>query len=176
MTTGAPAQRSPLTALPAWRALAAHAQQMRDVHLRSLFANDPSRADRFAAEAAGLYLDYSKNRITEETVRLLVSLANACGLRERIEAMFRGERINTTEERAVLHVALRAPLGESIALDGDNVVPHVHEVLDRMAAFAAQLRDGRWLGHTGHRIRTVVNIGIGGFALGPVLAYEAFKQ
>ena len=176
MMTGSSAQRPPLTALPAWQALAAHVEQVRDVHLRSLFANDPSRADRFAAEAAGLYLDYSKNRITDETVRLLVSLANACGLRERIEAMFRGERINTTEERAVLHVALRAPRGESIVLDGDNVVPHVHKVLDRMAAFAAQVRDGRWRGHTGLRVRTVINIGIGGSDLGPVMAYEALRH
>ena len=176
MTTGSSAQRSSLTALPAWHALAAHVEQVRDVHLRSLFANDPSRADRFSAEAAGLYLDYSKNRITDETVRLLVGLADACGLRERIDAMFRGERINTTEERAVLHVALRAPRGASIVLDGDNVVPHVHEVLDRMAAFADQVRDGRWRGHTGQRVRTVINIGIGGSDLGPVMAYEALKH
>ena len=144
--------------------------------LRSLFAGDPSRGERFAAEAAGLYLDYSKNRITDETVRLLAGLAEACGLRERIEAMFRGERINTTEERAVLHVALRAPRDESIVLDGENVVPRVHEVLDRMAAFADQVRDGRWRGHTGRRVRTVINIGIGGSDLGPVMAYEALKH
>jgi glucose-6-phosphate isomerase len=167
---------SSLTALPAWKGLAAHAEQMRDVSLRSLFAGDPSRGERFALEAAGLYLDYSKNRITDETVRLLVGLADSCGLRERIDAMFRGERINTTEGRAVLHVALRAPRDESILLDGDNVVPHVHEVLDRMAAFADQVRDGRWRGHTGRRLRAIINIGIGGSDLGPVMAYEALKH
>jgi len=176
VTTGSSAQPSALTALPAWRALAAHHEQVRDVHLRTLFANDPSRGERFAVEAAGLYLDYSKNRITDETVRLLVALASACGLREQIEAMFRGDRINTTEERAVLHVALRAPRGASIVLDGDNVVPHVHDVLDRMAAFADQVRDGRWRGHTGRRVRTVINIGIGGSDLGPVMAYEALRH
>jgi glucose-6-phosphate isomerase len=164
-----------LTTLPAWRALTVHAEQMHDVHLRELFADDPARGMHFAVEAAGLYLDYSKNRISDATVRLLVSLAEACGLRERIEAMFRGEKINTTEDRAVLHVALRAPHGESIVLDGHDVVPHVHEVLDRMAAFAAQVRDGRWLGHTGRRVRTVINIGIGGSDLGPVMVYEALK-
>jgi glucose-6-phosphate isomerase len=176
VTTRSSAPPSALTALPAWQALATHADQVRDVHLRSLFDNDPSRGERFAVEAAGLYLDYSKNRITAETVRLLVALAGACGLRERIDAMFRGERINTTEDRAVLHVALRAPRGESIVLDGDDVVPHVHEVLDRMAAFADQVRDGRWRGHTGRRVRTVVNIGIGGSDLGPVMAYEALRH
>src|ERR1700686_1612622 len=176
VTTGSPGQQTSLTGLPAWQALAAHVAQMRDVSLRSLFAGDPSRGVRFAAEAAGLYLDYSKNRITDETVRLLAGLAEACGLRERIEAMFRGERINNTEERAVLHVALRAPRDQSIVLDGDNVVPHVHEVLDRMAAFADQVRDGRWRGHTGQRVRTVINIGIGGSDLGPVMAYEALRH
>jgi glucose-6-phosphate isomerase len=176
VTPNASTDRSPLTALPAWQALARHAEQMRDVHLRSLFADDPSRGERLAAEGAGLYLDYSKNRITDETLRLLVGLAEACGLRERIEAMFRGEKINTTEQRAALHVALRAPRGESIVLDGDNVVPHVHEVLDRMAAFADQVRDGRWRGHTGRRVRTIINIGIGGSDLGPVMAYEALKH
>jgi glucose-6-phosphate isomerase len=176
VTAGPSTPRSPLTALPAWRALNEHIGQVRNVHLRSLFASDPSRGQRFAAEAAGLYLDYSKNRITDETVRLLVDLANACGLREHIEAMFRGERINTTEGRAALHVALRAPRGESIVIDGSNVVPHVHEVLDRMAAFADQVRDGRWRGHTGRRVRTVINIGIGGSDLGPVMAYEALKR
>ena len=165
-----------LTTLPAWRALTTHAEQMHDVHLRTLFADDPSRGTRFAVEAAGLYLDYSKNRITGETVDLLVGLAGACGLREHIEAMFRGERINTTEDRAVLHVALRAPRGESILFDGDNVVPPVHEVLDRMAAFADNVRDGRWTGHTGRRMRTIINIGIGGSDLGPVMAYEALKH
>ena len=164
-------ERPSLTALPAWRALAAHAEQMHDQHLRSLFAQDPTRGERFALEAAGLYLDYSKNRITDGTIRLLVDLAVACGLHEHIEAMFGGKRINTTEDRAVLHVALRAPHGASIVLDGDDVVPRVHEVLGRMEAFADQVRDGRWLGHTGRRVRTVVNIGIGGSDLGPVMVY-----
>jgi glucose-6-phosphate isomerase len=167
---------SGLTALPAWQALQAHFALMRDLHLRLLFANDPSRGKRLSAEAAGLYLDYSKNRITDETVRLLVGLADACGLRGHIEAMFRGERINTTEGRAVLHVALRAPRGASIILDGRNVVPHVHEVLERMADFANLVRDGRWHGYTGRRVRTVINIGIGGSDLGPVMAYEALKH
>jgi glucose-6-phosphate isomerase len=176
VTAGSPGQQTSLTALPAWQALGTHAAQVRDVSLRSLFAGDPSRGVRFAVEAAGLYLDYSKNRITDETVHLLAGLAEACGLRERIEAMFRGERINTTEDRAVLHVALRAPRGQSIVLDGENVVPRVHEVLDRMAAFADQVRDGRWRGHTGRRVRTVINIGIGGSDLGPVMAYEALKH
>ncbi len=168
--------RSPLTTLPAWRALTEHAAQVRDVHLRTLFADDPSRGERFSVEAAGLFLDYSKNRITGETLRLLVELAHACGLREHIEAMFRGERINTTEGRAVLHVALRAPRDASIVLDGENVVPNVQAVLDRMAAFAEQVRDGRWRGHTGRPVRTVVNIGIGGSDLGPVMAYEALRH
>ncbi len=176
MTTSVSTRRTGLTAFPAWKALEAHAEQIRDSHLRSLFAADPSRGERFAVEAAGLYLDYSKNHVTDETIRLLADLANACGLRERIEAMFRGDRINTTERRAVLHVALRAPRGEKILLDGDDVVPHVHDVLDRMAAFADQVRDGSWRGHTGRRVRTVINIGIGGSDLGPAMAYEALKQ
>ena len=174
VTTGS-SKASLVTSLPAWGALVAHFDQVRDVHLRSLFAGDPSRGERLSAEGAGLFLDYSKNRITDETIRLLVSLANACGLRGCIDAMFRGEKINTTEERAVLHVALRAPRDASIIVDGENVVPPVHDVLDRMAAFADQVRDGRWLGHTGRRVRTVVNIGIGGSDLGPVMAYEALK-
>jgi glucose-6-phosphate isomerase len=165
-----------LTALPAWQGLEAHAGRMRDLHLRSLFANDPTRGERLVAEAAGLYLDYSKNRITDETVRLLADLAEACRLRDRVDAMFRGERINTTEERAVLHVALRSPRDTAIILDGDDVVPRVHDVLDRMAAFADQVRDGRWRGHTGQRMRAVINIGIGGSDLGPVMAYEALKH
>jgi glucose-6-phosphate isomerase len=169
-------ERSGLTALPAWHALTAHFEQVRDLHLRSLFAGDPSRGQRLVAVGAGLYLDYSKNRITDETVRLLLALADECGLRDRIEAMFRGEKINTTEGRAVLHVALRAPRDASIILDGDNVVPHVHEVLDRMVAFVGQVRDGQWRGHTGQRVRTVINIGIGGSDLGPVMAYEALKH
>jgi len=176
MTTSISTRRPHLTALPAWKALEAHGGQMRDQHLRSLFAGDPSRGERFALEAAGLYLDYSKNHVTDETVRLLVGLADACGLRGRIEAMFRGDRINTTEDRAVLHVALRAPRGEKILVEGDNVVPHVHDVLDRMAAFADQVRDGIWRGHTGGRVRTVINIGIGGSDLGPAMAYEALKH
>ena len=175
MTVNASSEPSFLTTLPAWRDLTNHAEQIRGVHLRELFANDPSRGTHFAVEAAGLYLDYSKNRITDETIRLLVDLAEACGLRERIEAMFRGQKINTTEDRAVLHVALRAPSSESIVLDGDDVVPHVYEVLDRMATVAEQVRDGRWRGHTGRRVRTVINIGIGGSDLGPVMAYEALK-
>jgi glucose-6-phosphate isomerase len=168
--------RSGPTALPAWHALTAHFEQMHDRHLRSLFADDPSRGQRFVAVGAGLYLDYSKNRITDETIRLLVGLADACSLRERINAMFSGEKINTTEQRAVLHVALRAPRGAAIVLDGDNVVPRVHDVLDRMATFATQVREGRWRGHTGQRVRTVINIGIGGSDLGPVMAYEALKH
>jgi len=170
------AERSGLTALPAWRALEAHAGHMRNLHLRSLFSNDPTRGERLVAESADLYLDYSKNRITDETIRLLVELAEACRLRDRIEAMFAGERINTTEERAVLHVALRAPREAAISVDGDNVVPGVHEVLDQMAAFAVQVRDGSWRGHTGQAVRTVINIGIGGSDLGPVMAYEALKH
>ena len=165
-----------LTALPEWQALRRHAEEMRDVHLRSLFAADPSRGERLSAEAAGLFLDYSKNRIRDETLQLLIALARASGLRERIDAMFRGEKINTTEERAVLHVALRAPRDASLVLDGDNVVPQVHAVLDRMAAFADQVRDGRWRGHTGQRVRAVVNVGIGGSDLGPVMAYEALRH
>ena len=168
--------RSGPTALPAWHALTAHFEQMHHRHLRSLFADDPSRGQRFVAVGAGLYLDYSKNRITDETIRLLVGLADACSLRERINAMFSGEKINTTEQRAVLHVALRAPRGAAIVLDGDNVVPRVHDVLDRMATFATQVREGRWRGHTGQRVRTVINIGIGGSDLGPVMAYEALKH
>ncbi|MEP7309030.1 MAG: glucose-6-phosphate isomerase [Acidobacteriota bacterium] len=175
MTTGS-SNEALVTSLPAWGALLAHFDQVRHLHLRSLFAGDPSRGERLSGEGAGLFLDYSKNRITDETVRLLVNLAEACGLRERIDAMFRGEKINTTEERAVLHVALRAPRDGSIIVDGENVVPPVHAVLDRMAAFAEEVRDGRWLGYTGRRVRTVVNIGIGGSDLGPVMAYEALKH
>ena len=165
-----------LTELPAWLALRAHSEQLRDVHLRSLFATDPGRGERLTAEAAGLFLDYSKNRVTDETIRLLIALATACGVRERIDAMFSGEKINTTEGRAVLHVALRAPRGASIVVDGRNVVPDVHQVLDRMAAFANQVRDGVWRGHTGQRIRAIVNIGIGGSDLGPVMAFHALKH
>jgi glucose-6-phosphate isomerase len=170
------ADTEPLTERPAWKALAAHCQQVRSLHLRTLFAQDPKRGERLSAEAAGIYLDYSKNRITDETLRLLVQLAEQCGLRGRIEAMFRGEKINVSESRAVLHVALRAPKGSSIVVDGQNVVPEVHAVLERMADFAQRVRNGAWRGHTGKRIRNVINIGIGGSDLGPVMAYEALKH
>ena len=160
----------------AWQALEAHHAKIRGVHLRELFAADPRRGERLALEAAGLYLDYSKNRITDETLALLVALARECGLRERIDAMFAGERINVTENRAVLHVALRAPRGAILSVDGENVVPQVHAVLDRMADFSSRVRDGRWKGHGGKRIRNVVNIGIGGSDLGPVMAYEALRH
>ena len=174
VTTGTTAQ--PLTQRQAWKALQDHYEDIRNRHLRDLFAEDPRRGERFTVEGAGLYLDYSKNRITDETLRLLISLAEECHLRERIEAMFRGERINVTEHRAVLHVALRAPRNETIMLDGQNVVPEVHAVMDKMAAFANRVRSGEWTGHTGKRIRNVVNIGIGGSDLGPVMAYEALKH
>jgi len=167
---------SSLTARPAWRALAAHHERVRDVHLRQLFAEDPNRGERLTAEAAGIFLDYSKNRITDETLTLLLKLAEECGLRQRIDAMFRGDKINITENRAVLHVALRAPETASIAVDGENVVPQVHAVLDKMADFSDRVRSGAWRGHTGKRIRNVVNIGIGGSDLGPVMAYEALKH
>lgn len=167
--------QTPLTQRPAWQALEAHYQQMRDVHLRQLFADDPRRGERFAAEAIGLYFDYSKNRITDETLRLLLQLAESSGLRERIDAMFRGDKINVTEQRAVLHVALRAPKDESIVVDGDNVVPEVHRVLDKMANFSNRVRSGEWKGYTGKRIRNIINIGIGGSDLGPFMAYEALK-
>jgi glucose-6-phosphate isomerase len=165
-----------LTESPAWKALRAHHEQIRNVHLRALFRDDPGRGERLAVDAAGLYLDYSKHRVTAETMRLLIALAEQAGLRARIEGMFRGEKINVTERRAVLHVALRAPRGESIIVDGENVVPEVHKVLDRMADFARRVRDGSWKGHTGKRIRNVINIGIGGSDLGPVMAYEALRH
>jgi glucose-6-phosphate isomerase len=165
-----------LTQLPEWRALETHYHAIRDVHLRRLFADDPGRGERLTAEAAGLFFDYAKNRITDETLRLLIALAEACDLRARIDAMFRGERINATENRAVLHVALRAPRDAVILVDGVNVVPEVHAVLDRMAAFAEQVRSGRWTGFTGKPIRNIVNIGIGGSDLGPVMAYEALRH
>ncbi len=164
-----------LTARPAWNRLEAHYQEIRDLHMRTLFKDDPSRGERMTAEAVGLYFDYSKNRITDETIKLLLQLAEEVGLRTRIDAMFRGEKINLTEKRAVLHVALRAPMGTSIIVDGENVVPQVHAVLDRMADFSHRLRSGDWKGHTGKRIRNVINIGIGGSDLGPVMAYEALK-
>ena len=160
----------------AWRALQDHYEAIRSRHLRDLFAHDPKRGERMTVEAAGVFLDYSKNRIDDETLRLLVALAEQSGLRERIEAMFRGEKINVTENRAVLHVALRAPKGASIAVDGENVVPEVHAVLDKMATFADRIRSGEWKGHTGKRIRNVINIGIGGSDLGPAMAYEALKS
>jgi glucose-6-phosphate isomerase len=159
-----------------WRALEDHQRAMEARHLRTLFADDPARGERMTAEAAGVFLDYSKNRIDDETIRLLVELAEQSGLRARIDAMFRGDKINVTEGRAVLHVALRAPRGASILVDGKNVVPEVHAVLDKMADFAQRIRSGQWKGHTGKRIRNVVNIGIGGSDLGPVMAYEALKH
>jgi glucose-6-phosphate isomerase len=165
-----------LTRRPAWQALAAHHQRLRLDHLRQLFDDDPGRGERFAVEGAGLYLDYSKQRVSAETLRLLLQLADECDLRGRIDAMFRGEKINITEQRAVLHVALRAPRSMSITVDGENVVPQVHAVLDRMASFSNRVRDGSWTGHTGRRIRNVVNIGIGGSDLGPVMAYEALRH
>ena len=163
------------TALPVWKALEAHAQAMRSQHLRTLFTQDPQRGERLTVEAAGLYLDYSKNRITDETLTLLRQLAAESGLRERIDAMFQGDKINVSEQRAVLHVALRAPRTASIRVNGENVVPAVHAVLDKMADFAKRVRNGAWTGHTGKRIRNVVNIGIGGSDLGPVMAYEALR-
>ena len=166
----------PLTEGTAWRALQTHVATLQKLHLRELFAADAQRGERFTLEAAGIYLDYSKQRVTDETLRLLLALADEAGLRQRIAAMFAGERINTTEQRAVLHVALRAPRGADIRVDGVNVVPEVHEVLDRMAAFAERVRSGAWLGHGGRRIRNVVNIGIGGSDLGPVMAYEALRH
>jgi glucose-6-phosphate isomerase len=165
-----------VTEFPAWNALSVHFQKIDRLHLRDLFAQEPKRGERLTAEAAGIYLDYSKNRITHETLGLLLQLAEESGLRARIEAMFAGEKINLSERRAVLHVALRAPKGQSILVDGENVVPEVHTVLDRMTDFANRVRGGAWLGHTGKRICNVVNIGIGGSDLGPVMAYEALKH
>jgi glucose-6-phosphate isomerase len=161
---------------PAWKALAGHYEQVRNRHLRELFAADLGRGERLTAEAVGLFLDYSKNRITDETLGLLVKLAEECNLRARIDAMFRGEKINVTENRAVLHTALRAPRTASIVVDGKNVVPQVHAVLDKMAGFANRVRTGEWKGHTGKRIKNVINIGIGGSDLGPVMAYEALRH
>jgi glucose-6-phosphate isomerase len=165
-----------LTASTTWQALQTHAAALRTMHLRELFAADPQRGERLTLQAAGIYLDYSKQRITDETLRLLLALADEAGLHQRIDAMFAGERINTTEDRAVLHVALRAPRDADIRFDGVNVVPEVHAVLERMAAFAERVRGGAWLGHGGKRIRNVVNIGIGGSDLGPVMAYEALRH
>jgi len=170
------ANRKSLTELPAWTPLVKHSTEIKKLHLRELFGEEAKRGERFTGEAAGLFLDYSKNRATETTLKLLLQLAEECDLRGRIEAMFRGERINITEDRAVLHVALRAPKDETIMLDGKNVVPEVHAVLDKMTAFSNRVRSGQWLGHTGKRIRNILNIGIGGSDLGPVMAYEALKH
>jgi glucose-6-phosphate isomerase len=166
----------PLTKRPAWQALETHYQQVRGLELRQLFADDSKRGTRLTLEALGIYFDYSKNRVTDKTLELLVQLAEQSGLAARVEAMFRGDKINVTERRAVLHVALRAPKGASIMVDGQNIVPAVHAVLDKMAAFCRRVRGGEWRGHTGKRIRNVVNIGIGGSDLGPVMAYEALKH
>jgi glucose-6-phosphate isomerase len=165
----------PLIERPAWNALQAHHKQVAPLHLRKLFADDPKRGERLTLEAAGIYLDYSKNRVTDETLSLLVQLADQSNLRERIDAMFSGQRINVSENRAVLHTALRAPKDASVRVDGENVVPQVHAVLDKMSDFSNRVRSGTWKGHTGKRIRNVVNIGIGGSDLGPVMAYEALK-
>jgi len=165
-----------LTKRKAWNALKVHYKKIGERHLRDLFDDDPERAEKFTTEAVGISLDYSKNRITEKTIRLLLELAEESGLRERIDAMFRGDKINITENRAVLHVALRAPKEATIVVDGKNVVPEVHAVLDRMSAFSNRVRGGAWTGHTGKRIRNVINVGIGGSDLGPVMAYEALKH
>src|SRR5438477_1534105 len=157
---------TPLTHRPSWQQLEEHYQTARNLHLRTLFAEDPHRGERFALEAVGIYLDYSKNRVTDETMRLLLELAESAGLRERIDAMFRGEKINVTEKRAVLHIALRAPRGESIIVDGEDVVPQVHTVLDKMTDFSNRVRSGEWKGYTGKRIRNIVHIGIGDSDLG----------
>src|SRR5665647_1668377 len=164
-----------VAALLAWRSLEEHSSKVRDVHLRQLFADDTKRGERMTAEAVGIYFDYSKHRVTDETLRLLLQLAEESGLRPRIDAMFRGEKINVTEKRAVLHVALRTPKGQSIFVDGEDVVPLVHAVLDKMADFSARVRSGEWKGYTGKPIRNVINIGIGGSDLGPVMAYEALR-
>src|SRR5690349_6479642 len=166
----------PLTSRQSWKALQAHRSDIGDRHLRALFAADATRGECLTAEAVGIYLDYSKNRITAETITLLCRLAQECGLGERIEAMFRGDKLNVTENRAVLHVALRAPRGASIVVDGRDVVPEVHAVLDAMTEFSNRVRSGGWKGHTGKRIRNVINIGIGGSDLGPVMAYEALRH
>jgi glucose-6-phosphate isomerase len=167
--------RRPAVKRQAWKDLGVHYKKVQDLHLRQLFADDPKRGESLTAEAVGLYLDYSKNRITSETLKLLIRLAEESGLRDRIDAMFRGDKINITENRAVLHTALRAPRNASVVVDGENVVSKVHAVLDRMAAFADRIRSGEWKGHTGKRIRNVINIGIGGSDLGPVMAYEALR-
>jgi glucose-6-phosphate isomerase len=174
-TTSKSPEMKPLSKRKAWSALRAHHKTVQSVHLRKLFADNPKRAEKFSLEALGIYFDYSKNRITDKTVTLLLQLARESGLREHIDAMFRGDKINITENRAVLHVALRAPKDQTILVDGKNVVPEVHAVLDKMTAFCNRVRSGEWKGHTGKRIRNVINIGIGGSDLGPVMAYEALK-
>ncbi len=169
-------KRSSLKRLPAWKGLTEHSREIGKLHLRELFANDSTRGEKFTAQGAGLFLDYSKNRITETSLRLLLQLAEECDLRGRIDAMFRGDKINVTEKRAVLHTALRAPKNATILVDGKNVVPAVHDVLDKMATFSNRIRSGEWVGHTGKRIRNIINIGIGGSDLGPVMAYEALRN
>jgi glucose-6-phosphate isomerase len=176
MSTATAAPAAPLTQLSAWKSLKAHYEKIRSLHLRQLFKDDPGRGTRLTAEAEGIYLDFSKHRITDETLKLLLQLAEESGVKARLEAMFSGEKINITEKRAVLHVALRAPKGEKILVDGQDVVPEVHEVLDRMAAFSDRVRSGEWKGHTGKTIKNVINIGIGGSDLGPVMAYEALRN
>src|SRR6201992_2809514 len=166
---------TPLRERKAWQALERHYAEISGTHLRDLFAADPTRGERLTAEAAGIYLDYSKNRITDETLARLFQRAKQSGLRARIDAMFGGEKINVSEKRAVLHVALRAPKGQSILIDDEDVLPQVHSVLDRMAAFSTRVRGGAWRGHTGKPIRNIVNIGIGGSDLGLMMAYEALK-
>jgi glucose-6-phosphate isomerase len=175
-TPGYIPKAGPLTKRKAWLALQNHYEEVRGQHLKKLFAEDPQRGERMTAEAVGIFLDYSKNRITDRTIKLLIQLAEEAGLRSNIDAMFRGEKINFTEKRAVLHVALRAPRGTSILVDGENVVPDVHAVLDKMAAFSNRVRSGAWKGHTGKAIRNIINIGIGGSDLGPVMAYEALRH
>ena len=179
-TTAAPLAKrevaTPLTKLKAWKALGVHYKNVQKLHLKKLFADDPKRGLRLTVDAVGIFFDYSKNRVTDQTLKLLLQLAEESHLRARIDAMFRGEKINVTENRAVLHVALRAPEGVSIVVDGENVVPQVHAVLDKMASFSDRVRSGEWKGHTGKRIRNVINIGIGGSDLGPVMAYEALKH
>jgi len=175
-TAGKPPSAQPVPEPPAWKALKEHYAKIRKVHLRKLFSQDKERGDRLNVEALGLYLDYSKNRITDQTLQLLLQLAEESGLRGKIDAMFRGDKINVTENRAVLHVALRAPKGTSIVVDGEDVVPGVHAVLDKMATLSNRVRSGDWKGHTGKAIRNVINVGIGGSDLGPVMAYEALRH
>ncbi|HTD57162.1 MAG TPA: glucose-6-phosphate isomerase, partial [Silvibacterium sp.] len=176
MSTATAAPATPLTQLSAWKSLKNHYDKIRSQHLRQLFKDDPGRGTRLTAETEGIYLDYSKHRITDETLKLLLELAEESGLRARIDAMFRGDKINITENRAVLHVALRAPKDEKIFVDGKDVVPEVHQVLDHMSAFSDRVRSGEWKGHTGKPIKNVINIGIGGSDLGPVMAYEALRH